>query len=97
MKEREYDVIDDDEEYKYLRKMPIDSVIEENIEKLMNEKGEKEKELDDIKGTSIQMMWLKELEELEVEYEHYLKERNIRQNGGENKKKVKKKTNKKKK
>ena len=96
MKEREYDVIDDDEEYKYLREMPIDSVIEENIEKLLNEKGEKEKELEEIRTTSIQMMWFKELNELEIEYDNYLKQRDIRQNGGtKTKKKPKKKTNKK--
>ena len=96
LKDGGYDVIDDDEEYKYLRKMPIDSVIEENIVKLLNEKGEKAKELEDIKGTSIQKMWLTELEELNAEYNNYLKQRDIRQNGGGKKKKVKKKTNKKK-
>ena len=43
LKSKNYDTIDDDEEYKYLRSMPIDSVEEENYEKLLNQKGLKEK------------------------------------------------------
>ena len=92
LKQHDYDVIDGDEEYKYLRKMPIDSVIEENIEKLLNDKGEKEKELQTIKETTIANMWLSELKDLEKEHDIYLKERYIRKNGKPiKKKKLKKK------
>ena len=36
LKSKNYDVIDGDEEFKYLRTMPIDSVEEENVAKLLN-------------------------------------------------------------
>ena len=88
LKTRGYDIVDDDDEYQYLRKMPIDSVIEENIEKLLKEKEEKEKELDIIVKTTIEDMWLKELVELNKEYKKYQNNRKIRSVGG---KKVKKK------
>ena len=38
LKTRNYDVVDGDEEYKYLTKMPIDSVLEENVEKLQRKR-----------------------------------------------------------
>ena len=65
LKTRGYDVIDDDEEYKYLRNMTIDSVEEENYEKLLKLKGEKDAELEKIKVTTIEQMWLGELKILE--------------------------------
>ena len=61
---RGYDKIKDDDEYKYLRKMPMDSVCEENFQALLKEKGDKEAELNKVKG-SIQKMWLRELRTLE--------------------------------
>jgi DNA topoisomerase-2 len=50
--------------YNYLIKMPMDSVSKENVEKLMKEHGEKEKELGQIKSSTVEKMWLKELGEL---------------------------------
>lgn len=73
---KNYDKIDDDNDFKYLVKMPMDSVSEENVNKLMNELGEKTEELERIKETTIEQMWLYELEMLEAEYIEYLKERN---------------------
>ena len=78
----------DDEEFNYLRKMPIDSVIEENIQKLLKEKEEKEIELKKIMETTIEEMWLKELKELKKQYCKYQNDRKIRAVGG---KKLKKK------
>ena len=66
-----YDIIEHDSEYKYLTKMPMDSVTEENVEKLLNEKGVKETELATIKGTSINKMWKTELENLSEQYLEY--------------------------
>jgi hypothetical protein len=43
----------------------MDSVCEENVATLKKEYDDKLKELDDIKNTSIQTMWLKELSHLE--------------------------------
>ena len=64
LKGKNYDVIDEDTDYKYLLKMPMDSVSEENAERLLKERDGKEKELVDIQSTSIENMWLKELDEL---------------------------------
>jgi DNA topoisomerase-2 len=79
--EKEYDTIDDDEEFKYLVRMPMDSVSEENVEKLMKEHHEKLDELERIKATTIEQMWLSELEILENEYQEYQKEREQAQIG----------------
>ena len=73
--EKNYDKIEGDDEYKYLVKMPMDSVSEENVEKLLKEKDEKEMELNIIKKTSIENMWIVELERLEASYKDYQKKR----------------------
>lgn len=75
LEEKEYDTIDDDEEYHYLTKMPMDSVSEENVSKLANEHQCKETELMIVKNTTIQQMWLKELTNLETAYSKYVEER----------------------
>ncbi len=79
--DKDYDMDDNDEEFLYLVKMPMDSVSEENIEKLMNLHHEKQDELENIKGTTIERMWLSELEILEKEYQEYQKEREQAQIG----------------
>jgi len=70
-----------DEEYKYLVRMPMDSVSEENVEKLLNEYDRKQKELAEIKATSCQQLWLRELNALEQEYVNYRTDRDIAING----------------
>jgi len=93
LKFRGYDVIDGDEEYKYLRKMPMDSVCEENYQQLLEEKGDKETELNKVKSTSIEKMWIKELDTLYKEYCKYKNDRKVRTIGlTSKKKKGKKKT-----
>jgi len=64
LKGKNYDVIDDDADYKYLLKMPMDSVSEENADRLLKDRDGKEKELVIIQSTSIENMWLNELDEL---------------------------------
>ena len=91
LNEHEFDVIDGDEEFKYLRSMPIDSVIEENVEKLMKERDAKMTQLEVLIATTTKDMWLTELDELEKEYVKYLTQRSARQAGTEVKKRVKKK------
>ena len=81
LQEKEYDTIDYDEEFKYLVRMPMDSVSEENIERLLKELQDKEVELDRVKSTTIEKMWLSELEILEHEYQEYQKEREQSQIG----------------
>lgn len=58
--------------YNYLIKMPMDSVIEENVKKIMKEHSDKEKELEEIKETSIEKMWLNELSNLKIAYNEYI-------------------------
>lgn len=64
LQDKSYDKLDDDNDYKYLLKMPMDSVSEENSEKLKQDKINKETDLEELKGTSIEYIWLKELNEL---------------------------------
>ena len=89
LKDKQYNIIDDDKEYKYLTKMTMDSVTEENVEKLFKEKGEKEKELETIKTTSINQMWSSELDNLKSLYIEYKESRQRLMDGGEKNEKVK--------
>ena len=91
LKSKNYDVIDDDDEYKYLRTMPIDSVEEENVAKLLSECGNKEVALEILKKKSIEEMWLEELGELSQQYNVYRKARIRRAAGVSTKKKKLKK------
>jgi DNA topoisomerase-2 len=86
-----YDRIENDEDFKYLVKMPMDSVSEENVEKLLQEHQIKEDELDRIKTTTIEEMWLSELSILENEYKEYQNVRKLDQLGESKKKKSVKK------
>jgi len=57
-----------DGDFRYLIKMPMDSVTEENVAKILQEKTETEHELDILIKTSLEEMWLKELDVFEAEY-----------------------------
>jgi DNA topoisomerase-2 len=81
LEEKEYDTLDDDHEFKYLVRMPMDSVSEENVEKLLKEHGIKNAELERVKATTIEEMWLSELLILEQEYTIYQMERKEAQQG----------------
>ena len=81
LKTKKYDIIDDDADYKYLVKMPMDSVTEENVDKIIKECKAKEDELLKIQSTTIQQMWLTELEELKESYLSYKEERERAMNG----------------
>ena len=59
----------------------MDSVSEENVEKLNNEYDRKQQELTEIKATSCQQLWLRELDALEQEYGNYRSDRDIAING----------------
>ena len=77
LKEKKYAVIEYDEDYKYLLKMSMDSVSEENVSRLQKEHKEKVLELNEIKNTKIEDIWLKELNELEKVYLEYVEEREL--------------------
>ena len=60
-----------DGDFKYLIKMPMDSVTQENVDKIMKEKGDAETDLDVLKKTTLEKMWLSELDTLKKEYQKY--------------------------
>jgi len=60
-----------DDSYAYLVKMPMDSVTDENVLKIMKEKDDLEMEVGILIGTSLEQIWLSELLELEKKYEIY--------------------------
>ena len=64
LEQKQYDKMDDDMEYKYLVKMSMDSVSEENVERILKDRDNKNKELAILKNTTIENMWLTEQEEL---------------------------------
>ena len=66
-----YAIINNDTDYKYLTKLPMDSVTEENVDKITTDCEKKKEELDIITNTTIQQTWLNELGLLESEYMKY--------------------------
>jgi DNA topoisomerase-2 len=59
-------------DYNYLVKMPMDSVCKENVEKLLNEHELKKNELTTISASTLEHMWLKELDALKIAYSQFL-------------------------
>ena len=88
METRKFDKIDGD--YKYLIKMPMDSVTLENAQHIMQERDVCEKELATLRGTSLETIWLTELGNLEREYNTYKGRRAQIQAGSQTTKSVKK-------
>ena len=95
MTSKGFDLIDGN--FNYLIKMPMDSVTEENVEKILKEKTDAENELNKLKKTTLETMWLSELETLQNEYKKYKVTRENIQKGAStnNVKKVKKRVTKK--
>lgn len=62
-----FDKMNDDADYKYLTKMTMDSVTEENVTRLFNEHKQRSDDLDILQKRTIQEMWLSELEDLQKE------------------------------
>ena len=93
-----YDKIDSssDIEYKYLTRMPMDSVTEENIAKLQKEYNKKNRELELVQSMTPENMWLEELIKLEEEYITFREEKERSQSDtlSTNEKQVKKKVKK---
>jgi DNA topoisomerase-2 len=68
MTEHGYEHIDGDVEFKYLLKMPMDSVSDENVRHLLAERDSKRAQHSALTDTSIQALWVRDLDELEGEY-----------------------------
>jgi len=66
----------------------MDAVTEENVDKLLKDKENKETELEQIKNTTINKMWISELDNLREQYIEYKDERSRLMSGEEKKKKV---------
>jgi len=75
-----------DDDFKYLIKMPMDSVTQENVANILKEKADTDAELEKLKATSLEQMWLSELTNLDKEYALYKVKREKIQAGGEKKK-----------
>tara|TARA_B110000008_G_scaffold27824_1_gene24976 strand:- start:1757 stop:2275 length:519 start_codon:yes stop_codon:yes gene_type:complete len=63
-----YDMVDDDEDYKYLVRLPMDSVTEENVEKILQEKKDTLAAISLLEGKTEKQIWLEELAVLRSEY-----------------------------
>jgi DNA topoisomerase-2 len=68
MTEHGYEHIDGDAEFKYLLKMPMDSVSDENVTHLLAERDTKRAQHQALQETPIEALWTRDLDELEVEY-----------------------------
>jgi DNA topoisomerase II len=64
-----FDKIEGD--YKYLIKMPMDSVTEENVASIINDTENIAKEITELEKTTIETIWMRELEHFDREYESY--------------------------
>lgn len=60
-----------DGSYAYLRKMPMDTVTQEKVDKLLKERDDKSNELQELQGKTEKQIWLDELSTLEVEYRKF--------------------------
>lgn len=72
LKDREYDLLVSDSclegSYNYLIKLPMDSVTEENVEKIIKDRDHKLQELAILQATSEEQLWLTELDLLREKY-----------------------------
>jgi DNA topoisomerase-2 len=71
MTDHGYEHIDGDVEFKYLLKMPMDSVSDENVRHLLSERDTKRAQHQQLADTSIQALWTRDLDELEAEYKKW--------------------------
>jgi len=66
-----YEHIEGDTEFKYLLKMPMDSVTDENVRHLLAERDSKRAQHKGLTDTTIQALWVRDLDELETEYKKW--------------------------
>jgi len=67
-----YEHIEGDTDFKYLLKMPMDSVTDENVKNLLAERDAKRAQHQELLDTTIQMLWTRDLDELEQEYRKWI-------------------------
>ena len=66
-----------DDNYNYLIKMPMDSVSEENVDKLKKEHHDLSNFIAELEATKEEEIWLNELNDLELEYDKYVSLRKV--------------------
>ena len=66
-----YEHIEGDAEFKYLLKMPMDSVTDENVRHLLADRDSKRAQHQGLTDTTIQALWTRDLDELEQEYKKW--------------------------
>lgn len=69
LSQKKYDKVDDG--FSYLTEMHMDSVTEEKVQKILKEKGDAEAELATLRATTLEQMWLQELDGFVKKYEAY--------------------------
>ena len=74
LEQRGYEKMDGD--YKYLIKMPMDAVTQENVDSMLKEKAQTEQEYSVLVATRVEQMWLRDLDMFDEEYAKYQKQRN---------------------
>ena len=89
LESKEYVRINGD--FNYLTKMAMDSVTEERVGTIMKEKADTEMELETLRKTSLEKMWMSELKALEKEYGKYKTHREQLQLGNGSNKSTQKK------
>jgi hypothetical protein len=82
MTEHGYEHIDGDTEFKYLLKMPMDSVTDENVRNLLSERDTKRAQHQGLQDTAIQALWTRDLDELEHEYKKWASAAEVASGGG---------------
>ena len=69
LQSRGFSAIDEDFDFKYLVRMPMDSVTEENVVKIETQFQEKKNQIEALTKTSVEQLWLGELRELRQAYQ----------------------------
>jgi len=72
MTDHGFEHIDGDVEFKYLLKMPMDSVTDENVKHLLAERDAKRAQHKGLADTTIEALWEHDLDELEQEYKKWI-------------------------
>jgi DNA topoisomerase-2 len=74
LEKRRYDKDPEDDNYNYLLRLPIRTFTTNKVKELKNDIAGIKKELSTLQKTKIQDIWLRELKELENQYEKWLEE-----------------------
>ena len=64
LSKKNYTLDKETNDYKYLIKMPMDSVSQENVDKLLKEKDENNEKIVELSNKTAKDIWLEELEDL---------------------------------